>query len=237
MVKEVLQNMPHERGFFMTNNNKLRSPWMPKADTVTVLLARHCQTTMNIRPELVGGRSNDASLTPKGISQAEQLGKWLFANQVAPKDVYTYTALRTQQTARVALAAMGIDEMPITKTPDILELSQGEAEGIPRDEVYTNRVLQAIKEQGKDFKQPGGESMNDVGQRMIDWLNTLPQEEAIHLTVTHGGSIKYLASLIYGWRHSTTYRQQIDNGSITVVTRNLSTPSNWQVNLLNHPTS
>lgn len=220
----------------MTNNNRLKTKLAPRTDTTTVLLARHCQTTMNIRPELVGGRSIDASLTPKGIMQAEHLGKWLLANQIDPMGVYTSTALRTQQTSRIALAAMGIDEIPMTKAPEILELSQGESEGKQRDKIYTKAVHQAIKEQGKDFKLPGGESMNEVGHRMNSWLNGLPEKEAVYLAVTHGGSIKYLASHINGWRHDTTYRQQVDNGSITVLTRNLSTPNNWSVDLFNQPT-
>ena len=220
----------------MTKNNS-QPAWQSSPGRITVLLARHCETTMNIQPELVGGRSNDASLTPKGIGQAEQLGQWLVANNINPDTIITSTALHTQQTARIALAAMGIDTVQLQKEPEILELSQGEAEGRLRAEVYTRRVQQAIQEQGKDFKLPGGESMNEVGARMYDWLNTLPQEQAVHLAVTHGGSIKMLASRINGWRHRTTYRQPIDNGSITVVTRELSKPTKWTVRAINIPTS
>ncbi len=188
-----------------------------------VYMFRHAQTVINTKPWLVGGRSNETELTLEGEEQARQLGRALLRRGIFPATVSASTATRAIATARISLAEMGLDIEPATYE-EILELGQGTAEGRPRAEVYTPQVLADIERLGKDFKLQGGESMNEVGRRTLDWMDlhfTGPSAEpGPHFVYTHGGTIKYAASLLLGWSRLQTYQTEIDNASASLFTHN-----------------
>ncbi len=186
-------------------------------------LIRHAESTMNVQPHLVGGRSNHAELSPKGIEQAKTLGRYLLAEGVEPTRIYASPALRTLQTAQYSLVEMGLTHEPVVHDA-LQELSQGVCEGRLRSEVYTPKVLADITRLGKDFRLEGGESMNDVGLRMLGWATeTLAAEPARAegeqiLVYTHGGAIRYFASHILDWSHQKTYETEIANASVSLLT-------------------
>jgi broad specificity phosphatase PhoE len=188
-----------------------------------VYIFRHAQTYVNTAPWLVGGRSNEAELTPEGVEQARQLGRALLAKRILPHKVFASTAKRAVMTARISLAEMGLDIEPET-TEEMLELGQGTAEGKPRVEVYTPQVLADIDRLGKDFKLEGGESMNEVGKRALGWMNRnftgSAAEPSPHFVYAHGGTIKYLASYVLDWPHQQTYQTEIDNATANLFTHN-----------------
>ncbi|TAH33955.1 histidine phosphatase family protein [Candidatus Saccharibacteria bacterium] len=209
---------------------------MTKQQTLTeVYLFRHAQTVVNTKPWLVGGRSNETELTPEGEEQARGLGRALLRRGIIPQTVSASTAKRAIMTARLSLAEMGLDIEPTTHE-EILELSQGDAEGRPRVEVYTPEVLAAIEREGKDFKLAGGESMNEVGRRMLDWMNQhftgSAAEPGPHFVFTHGGTIKYAASSLLDWPRLQTYETEIDNATANLFTHNGTL---WHPTYLNRP--
>lgn len=99
----------------------------------------------------------------------------------------------------------------------------GEWVGLRGEGVFGGEVLRRVQAQGKAFRRPGGESMNDVGQRMARWLDDLPDGDSgrTHVVVacTHGGSIRSLASHLHGWSHAQTYGTKPPNASVALVTR------------------
>jgi broad specificity phosphatase PhoE len=136
--------------------------------------------------------------------------------------VFVSPADRTLETARISLDAMQLDIEPIVQD-EIQELSQGFAEGRLSAEIYTDEIRADIERLGKDFKLEGGESMNEVGQRMYQWVMKTFNREQVHgpqrhFIYTHGGAIKYLASHILGWDHERTYATEIDNTSVNLFT-------------------
>lgn len=196
---------------------------MPKVIRPTELyLIRHAETVMNTNPHLVGGRSNETPLTPKGIEQAKKLGRAMLTKGIVPHKAFASPAIRTIDTARYSLAEMGLNVEPLIQDA-IQELGQGIAEGKLRTDVYTDAVRQDIARLGKDFKLKGGESMNDVGIRMKGWISetfaaSTEAETKRYFVYTHGGAIKYLASHILGWSHQQTYETEIDNTSVSLLT-------------------
>lgn len=197
-------------------------------------LIRHAETVMNVSPHLIGGRSNETPLTQKGIAQAKRLGQYLFRKQLIPNSVFASPARRTLDTARYSLAEMGLDIEPLVQDA-IQELGQGRAEGRLKKDVYTDKVVADIIRLGKDFKLPGGESMNDVGLRMHGWIEERfgaadGAEPSRHFVYTHGGAIKYLASHLLDWPHQQTYQTPIENTSVNLFVRE---GGEWQVAYLN----
>jgi broad specificity phosphatase PhoE len=175
---------------------------------------------MNTNPHIIGGRSNETPLTKRGVEQARLLGKYFLENNIIPTRIFTSPAIRTIQTAENTLAAMGLNIEP-TIANDIQEMDQGNSVGRLRTEVYTPDVLLEIDTQGKDFELPGGESMNDVGARMLQWVEqNVPVNTNSEIDRTfvfgHGVAIKSLASTLHDWSRLKTYESVTDNTSFTL---------------------
>lgn len=197
-----------------------------------IYFIRHAETVMNVQPHLVGGRSNWAPLTKNGEEQARALGRHFRAIGLLPDTVHSSPAIRALETARLSLEEMQLDIEPAVHD-EIQELSQGIHEGAHRDEVYNEARMAEIAKLGKDFKVEGGESMNEVGLRMFQWVNATFQEAQIpgrHFVYTHGGAIRYLISHILGWGHEKSFKTHIGNTSVSKLRL---VNSGWQVGFIN----
>lgn len=195
-------------------------------------LIRHGESD-NISSDLIDGRNNEAPLTKRGVEQSRLLGKYFLENNIIPTRVFASPAIRTVQTANITLAAMNLGIEP-TIAQEIQEMDQGCYVGRLRSEVYTLEVLAEIDRQGKDFKLPNGESINDVGARMHQWVeanipnHTGPNIERIFV-FGHGGAIKALASTIYNWSRVRTFESVTDNTSFTLF---LNQDNRWLLQVL-----
>lgn len=193
--------------------------------SVNLYLLRHAESTLNATgTHLIGGRSNEVELTREGVEQAKQLGRFLLSKNIQPDFIYSSPAVRTLATAHHSLAEMNIDTHPIIDD-NLQELDQGLKVGHNRTDVYTDEVLAAITTLGKDFKLEGGESMNDVGVRMLNAIATIAdRHDTTNSTVTgliytHGLAIRCLASTVHNWSHKQTYETEIPNASINLFVR------------------
>jgi len=196
-------------------------------------LIRHGESQMNVNSHLVGGRSNETPLTKHGVRQAQLLGEYFLANNILPTQVFASPAVRTRETAMHTLAAMDFTIEPIIAT-EIQEMDQGDYVGRLRSEVYTPEILSEIDRQGKAFKAPGGESMNDVGRRMLQWVETniplAPQSEIERVFVFgHGVAIRTLVATIHDWSRAKTFEAVTDNTSFTLLSNKTQ---HWQLEYL-----
>lgn len=182
-----------------------------------------------MNPDIVAGRGNESLLTPYGIQQAKSLGRYLSVNRITPSKVFSSPAIRTMQTAKYLLDAMGMKNISITEMDALQEMDQGEWVGRLRKETYTPATIAEIERLGKDFRAPGGESMNDVGQRMLEWLNIAVAGQDITgrlFVVSHGVAIRCLISTLLNWSQAETYHAITNNTSLTLLT---SRGKQWQV--------
>lgn len=197
-----------------------------------IYLVRHAESEMNLRTDIIGGRSNETPITELGIEQAKKLGELVLDGICMPDEIYVSPALRTRQTAYYALEASSYDsdDIGIYTEPRIQELDQGGWTKMPRELIYNDKVIQEITAIGKDFKPLGGESMNDVGLRMLQWVESLDAEnEKNFLAFSHGFAIKCLASYIHNWSHEETYKSAIPNTSVSTFTNE---SGEWQLKTL-----
>ncbi len=189
---------------------------------------RHGQSEANLRPDVIGGRTTSAPLSERGVEQAKRAGRYLAQLHVRPSLVAVSPAVRTLSTASHALAVMRY-EGQVKIMPELHELSQGDCEGLPRVDVYTDERLEEIARLGKDFKLPGGESINELGERMyaaslaVDAIATrrggfetrsmcLP---ASALVVTHETAIKALVAKLQGRSQQWVYETKLPNASLS----------------------
>lgn len=190
--------------------------------TIELYLVRHAESEMNlIQDGVIGGRSNWAELTPKGITQAKNLGKYFLENNLSFDKVYSSPAIRAQQTARYCLEEMKELRKPIELDEQILELSQGDWEGKNRDSIYQRPNISKMLEQDNWRLVPGdniyGESQKMVADRMKYWIERIADKhrEGKILAFTHGTAIKVCMAEIFKYEKSTAYKIPIDNTSIT----------------------
>lgn len=182
-----------------------------------VLLIRHAESAMNVRSDLIGGLSNATPLSELGEYQAQMLGKYLASNDMIPERVITSPAVRARKTAEIALEAMGI-ERQVRVEDAVQELSQGDWEGRPHDDVYDPVMVETIQAMNGTFRAPNGESPRDAGRRMYAALETHIVREGVGGPVhvyTHGFAIRSLVGLIHNWDHEQVYRSVTDSTSMT----------------------
>lgn len=198
----------------------------------------HGQSSTNTTPERIGGRGNWAPLTELSNEQAAKAGDYMARLLIRPSIVAVSPAERTVQTAAAALKSMNYHGK-VYLEPMAQELSQGAAEGLLRTDVWTEERLREVAEQGKDFKLPGAESVNEVGERMLeavyklDRLTRQTERPGTHaenarglylpecgLMVTHEVAIKALVAHVMDYSQEWVYTTRIPNAALTRITVN-----------------
>lgn len=180
-----------------------------------VYLIRHGEAENNVRKNYIAGRSNEFPLTDKGVEQSRYLGGMLLEKGIIPDRVYSSPAERARQTGKTALVAMSLEDLLIIEDERLQEQETGEWTGKVATDIFTEATLAKIGELGKEFRSPGGESFNDVGLRMKEWIDTVADNERT-FAFTHGGPIRCLPSHMYDWTHEQTYRTQPGNTSVSL---------------------
>jgi len=192
------------------------------SESPTVYLFRHGESANNVQSDLIFGQSGHLPLTAIGEEQAYRLGRALKYKGIIPDVVYSSGATRAEQTGRIALDALGLD-IDVPEDDRLHEQSTGDWTGRIASEVFTPTMIETIEASGKDFRSPNGESMNDVGERMLNWLedvaNDLESSVETIFAFTHGGAIRSLASYLGGWNHARTYGTKPMNASATVLSK------------------
>lgn len=189
---------------------------------------RHGQSEANLQPHIVGGRSNHTPLTDTGREQAAHLGLYIAEHLPEPDFVHATPAVRTQQTARIALYAARIYR-PLRIEDELQELDQGTAEGRLRSEVYTPETFARIDTDGLDFKHEGGQSLRELGEQKIAWMNRAYQEfcaGSVVYVFGHGMAIRSIVGNIFGWDHLQVFNAKTPN---TCMTKVVGAPGAWRV--------
>lgn len=177
---------------------------------------RHCETDMNTKRHLVGGQSNLTPPTERGLVQSKQFGLYLRESGVIPDAIYTSGAIRTNATARVALRAAGLS-MDFIEDERLLEMSQGSAEGKPRELIYTPENKAKYQIETMEGKFPGGESLADLQRRKREFLDEkhIEHPSGLVLVFGHGLAIRALAGQIQGFTREQILAKDMHNVALT----------------------
>jgi probable phosphoglycerate mutase len=180
------------------------------AGTVRVYLIRHGQALSNLEPPPSAAPRGLDHLTPLGEAQARKVGEILAGQGV--KLVLTSPAGRAKESAEKIAAALGA--APIRARLRPLELGT-DASGKPLS--WDDRAKQFAA--GRDPAPPGGESMAQVGERVMALVKGLRVEApaASAALVAHGEVIAAFIGEVQGMPPPKRYPPRLANGSITVV--------------------
>jgi broad specificity phosphatase PhoE len=149
-----------------------------------IFMARHGETTYNAERRFQGW-SPKAVLTEHGIAQARELA------EVAAKEdfaaLYASPLERARQTAAIVGERIGLE--PIVDQR-FAETDTGDWTDVPYDEVDP-QLFEAWKHAGEDWRYPGGESLAEQQERVIEGLVDVTQNGRLPaLVVCHRGTIR-----------------------------------------------
>ncbi len=153
-------------------------------------LIRHGQTDWNVAGRIQG--SHDSELNENGRKQARKLGETILESQIELSAIYTSPQKRAHKTAELIGS---IIDKPVIPLKGLEEINLGLWEGLTWKEVE----LKYPEEYGQWFenrryaKAPGGESYDEMLQRVLSALRTITfAHNDKTAVVTHGGVIMCL---------------------------------------------
>ena len=133
--------------------------------SVTLYLVRHGQTNMNLN-KIFRGRQ-DPPLNQTGREEARLAGAFLKEEDIS--FVITSPQLRATQTAETIASH---HKLSVGDMKDLEDINYGEWEGMKEDDVAANyaELYEQWHANPHEVTFPGGESLPDVKNRMIDFI-------------------------------------------------------------------
>jgi broad specificity phosphatase PhoE len=153
-----------------------------------IYLTRHGQSTHNLRQTIAG--QLDSELTARGFEDARVVAKSLERSDLDV--IFTSDSRRARQTVETIIETLNLT-CPVISTPLLRELNYGEFTNQPVVETFRILDYKVIQ----DRRYPGGESFQDLGIRVAQFIELL-RAEALGkrvLVTAHAGSIRMLVML------------------------------------------
>lgn len=168
-----------------------------------LILVRHGQSELN-RDGIFYGQL-DPELTEKGRQQAVDAKEIL--KELHYDEVHTSDLIRARETAEI----INYKDVPLTITRELRELNFGIFEGMSYDEILKKypEEEQLWREQWQEYNYETGESVKELQERTVAYLEEKLHEKRDILVVAHWGVINCVLShyLIGGlegyWKFST----------------------------------
>ena len=178
----------------------------------TVFLVRHAETYGNIEGRFCG--HSETELTPRGIAQAQALGRRLASQQFDA--AYSSDLSRAHRTALYALEHHHSPLDPVLD-PGLREMHYGEWESLVGREIGA-RDPDLLREFFRcRVPAPGGESVQQVRERVAEALRRRVAEhpDQTILVVSHGNAIMAMLAELLGIPHESSWSFAVTNTSIT----------------------
>lgn len=162
-----------------------------------VYIFRHGQTFDNRDHIFSGWRDTD--LTPEGIEEAKKIAEEL-KNELVTK-AYQSDQVRSKHTLDIVLSGYH-EGVEIITAPRIKERDYGDLTGLKKDEIeQKDPENYNLWHRSYDVPPPNGESIKDVENRVLPFLNELKDQikpDDIIFISTHGNSIRPMRKYFEG---------------------------------------
>lgn len=174
-----------------------------------VYLIRHGQTAWNAHGRAQG--HTDIELDEEGREQARALGEAARAGRIRAHKVVTSDLVRSAETAKALECVNTLTD------PRLRERSFGEWEGLPFEEIH--RQVPGSGVGAFEFRPPGGESFQDVWNRVEPVAAELFDEKDPIAVVTHGGTCAILLAQLLKGTQATPRAFRFGNTGVTELQR------------------
>ena len=153
-------------------------------EIVRICFVRHGETDWNLALRLQGQR--DLPLNARGLEQAA--GTLRYFSRLRIDALYCSDLLRARQTALALAETQGVQ---LNLEPALRERHFGRCEGLTVDEIARSSAEDALalKVRDPDYVLPGGESLRQHQERVLECIDRLAAAHAGQniVVVTHGG--------------------------------------------------
>lgn len=188
----------------------------------SLTICRHGRTDYNDEGIVQGQVETEINET--GEEQAERLAERLSNREFDA--IYSSTMKRALQTARIVNKR---HDLEINRADSISEVERGKYGGEPFEEMVED--IRAADEEDYLWKPEGGESLEELKQRVLDFLENIAESRHENvLAISHGGPIKVLVPGVMGHTSKRSYQVRTDNCSVTELAHN---GKYWEIRLLN----
>ncbi|WP_298853927.1 histidine phosphatase family protein [uncultured Ruegeria sp.] len=178
-----------------------------------LFVLRHGETEWNTQGKFQGRK--DSPLTENGKSQARKQNEILSQIPDAPSRVYVSPQDRATHTARLATAA----HHEVIYDDRLMEIAFGQWEGATRSFIR-EQIDYSYESYHWYFRSPGGESFDDICERVDSFLNE--QNEPV-IIVTHGVTSLVLRGLWLGLDQDDLLRLPRTQGCVFHLTNGIET--------------
>jgi len=223
--RDLVPVAPQARGVHPLERRPSGTPIRFDADEpVTVVLVRHGQTPLTVSKAYSGSSEPGPPLTELGRAQAaragelvRRVGRDLWGDVPYPSQLVASPMVRTQETARIIGARLGLD---VTTEPLVAECDFGEWQGLTAVEIEA-RWPGTLRRWHEDasVRAPGGESIEDVGNRMRAGLAAI-REAGVDRTVvvvSHSVSVRAAVGVAIGAQPSSWARIRVAPASVSII--------------------
>lgn len=172
-----------------------------------IVFVRHGKTQLNDLGCFIG--NTDCDISVEGLRQAEKVKGFL--DKFSFDGIYVSPLKRTIQTANILSKKYILDDR-------LREMNFGVFEGLNYEEIKQKYpdYLRLWNEDYENYRIPNGESLQDLFDRVEDFIKDVKRKHKRVLVVTHGGVIRCALSLIFSSREFF-YKFKIDPGSVSIV--------------------
>jgi broad specificity phosphatase PhoE len=180
-----------------------------------ILLVRHGETELNSAERYWG--HSDVKLSPLGLKQAERLRGRLATERIDA--VYSSDLQRALVTAKTIVSRHRLD---VTTCAELREINFGKLEGLNFEEIsqlFPEFTAKWKVERSTDIQFPGGESLNELHNRVGIFVGRLKKRKAEEtvLVVAHAGALRSLICQLMGVELRYIYHIRLDLASLTIL--------------------
>jgi len=152
----------------------------------------------------------DVPLTDEGFAQAVAVAAALAGRPVAA--IWSSDQVRAVQTAEALAQACGI---PVRTTEALREQGLGRLEGLSYDDLTEEPVPDGLHL--SEVRWGGGESVRDVYERLVRFVEDLPASDGEVVLVSHGDTLRTLLAVLAGRDHRSVEWLEFGNGEVRTV--------------------
>ncbi len=191
---------------------------------LTVVLVRHGETPMTVSRAYSGSSVLGPSLTDRGRAQAaraaglvESITEDEWGDVPPTSTLIASPMVRTQETAAAIAARLGI---PVQTDPLVAECDFGDWEGLTAAEIEAGWPGELDRwHEDASVRAPGGESIEDVGERMRRALEGLRAGGVGRtvVVVTHSVSVRSAVGVAIGANSSAWARIRVAPASVSII--------------------
>lgn len=182
---------------------------MPGADERPLLLARHGETADNAARRFQGRRN--PPLNPRGREQAAGLARLLRDEPIAA--LWASPLLRAVETAEIVAEAIAL---PVQLDDRLREIDVGDWAGRSYAEILLEAPGELERWAAGDlaFRFPGGESLAEQADRVVEALEEIRAAAVPALVVCHGGVIRVAQRALGRGVGEDAELAQVGNGTL-----------------------